>query len=64
MSVQFRHPKDMKKKEEKVPVSTRLRKTSRDCLEKSAKLHGLSLSELVEQILEDYKKWLESQTRK
>jgi uncharacterized protein (DUF1778 family) len=51
--------------EDRVPVSARIRKSTRQLLEREAKKVGLSLAEVVSSTLEDYAHWLnESGSRK
>ncbi|MGZ3786250.1 MAG: hypothetical protein ACXVC3_17015 [Bdellovibrio sp.] len=60
MAKKFRKPNEMKQKEDgRVPLSTRVRSSLREQLEKEAKKAGMSLTYLVEQVLEDYAKFLE-----
>ncbi len=47
-------------KDGKVPLSTRVRGSLRDRLQREAEKAGFSLAYLVEQILEDYVKYLDS----
>lgn len=59
MANKFRLPSEMKSdSKSRVPVSARLNVVTRDFLVKVAKKEGLSLSELVEQVLEDYAEFL------
>ncbi len=44
--------------EDRVPVSARIRKSTRQLLEREAKKAGLSLAEVVSNTLEDYAQWL------
>ena len=61
MAKKFRKPNEMiSNKDERVPLSTRVRKSVRDRLEKEAAKADLSLTYLVEQVLEDYCKFLDS----
>lgn len=53
----FRHPKDMKK-DERTPVSARVKVETKGVLEQAAKKHGLSVGLLVANILDDYAEWL------
>ncbi len=61
--VKFRHPKEMESKEKRSPVSTRLKDSTKEALEKAAKAHDLTLAELISNILDDYSDWL-SQSRR
>jgi uncharacterized protein (DUF1778 family) len=54
----FRHPKDMNPKEEREPVSARLKISTKAILEEAAKKHKLSLAELISNVLDDYAEWL------
>jgi len=57
----FRTPNEMHpEREEKVPVSTRVRASTREFLEKEAKKNNLSLALLLGNIIEDYGQWLAS----
>jgi predicted HicB family RNase H-like nuclease len=61
MAKKFRKPTEMKQKSDgRVPLSTRLRESLRDRLQREAEKAGISLTFLVEQVLEDYVKFLES----
>lgn len=51
----------MNKKEDKVPTSLRLKKTTHAYLEKEAVKAGLSLAALLENIIDDYTMWLRQQ---
>lgn len=46
--------------EERVPISARIRKSTRLLLERESKKAGLSLAEVVSNTLEDYAEWLNS----
>lgn len=54
----FRHPKEMNSRKERVPLSTRVLKTTKNDLEEIAEQHGLSLAELASNVLDDYAAWL------
>jgi hypothetical protein len=54
----FRKPSEMTPNETRVPVSARIRESLRNDLAKMAKAHKLSLGELMENILEDYGKFI------
>lgn len=56
----FRHPKEMKAEEERVPASTRIKVSSLEALEKASKEANLSLSKLIANVLDDYAAWLSS----
>lgn len=59
MNTPFRRPDEMKSDaEERVPVSARIRKSTRLLLERESKKAGLSLAEVVSNTLEDYAEWL------
>jgi predicted HicB family RNase H-like nuclease len=60
MAKKFRRPEEIKPNEERVPVSLRLRSTLRERLTKEAKAAKLSLAELLENVLEDYARFLDS----
>lgn len=61
MAKKFRKPNEMKPdKDGRVPLSTRVRESLRDRLQKEAEKAGFSLTYLVEQVLEDYAKYLDS----
>ena len=60
----FRHPSEMQGDEVKVPVSVRVKTSTRDELELVAKKHGLSLALLVSNVLDDYVMWLDSDGKK
>ena len=55
----FRHPSQMTEHEERVPLSTRVKASTRGTLEKSAKKYGLSLAQLSANVLDDYATWLD-----
>jgi len=59
----FRRAKEIPKTEEKEPASLRLRKSLKAELVREAKAGGLSLSELLEAILEDYGRFLKSKEK-
>lgn len=63
MAAKFRKPKDMVPSEGRVPVSARIRESMKGYLEKEAKSAGLSFAELVENVLEDYVKYLKGGDR-
>jgi len=54
----FRRAKEIPKTEDRVPASLRIRKSLKEQLEAEAKIGKLSLSELMEAVLEDYGKFL------
>lgn len=59
MNNPFRRPNEMKADaEERVPVSARIRKSTKLLLERESKKAGLSLAEVVSNTLEDYAQWL------
>lgn len=58
MTPKFRKPKEMKPAELRVPVSARIRESLRNELLKEAKGAKLSLAELIENVLEDYGKYV------
>ena len=61
MAKKFRRPDEMKPdKDGKVPLSTRVRGSLRERLQKEAGKADLSLAYLVEQVLEDYGRYLDS----
>ena len=61
MAKKFRKPSEMKQDEDgRVPLSTRVRTSLRERLEREAKKAGHSLTFVVEQVLEDYVKYLDS----
>lgn len=61
MAKKFRKPSEMKPRSDgRVPLSARVRESLRDKLQKEAEKAGFSLAYLVEQVLEDYVKYLES----
>lgn len=61
MAKKFRKPNEMApSKDGRVPLSTRVRESLRKRLEKEADKADLSLTYLVEQVLEDYIKYLDS----
>ena len=55
----FRTPAEMKKKEEREPVSARVRTSTKSRLEKEARNEGMSIGEVIGQILDDYIAWLD-----
>ena len=60
MAKKFRKPAEMKRNDDgRVPLSTRVRGSLRDKLQGEAEKAGISLTFLVEQVLEDYMKYLE-----
>ena len=60
MASKFRQPKEFPKKKARVPISARLDKDVKTSLEKAAKGVGLTFGELIENVLEDYSKYLAS----
>lgn len=59
MANKFRLPSEMRSEsKQRIPISARIEKPTRDFLAKVAKKEELSLSELVEQVLEDYANFL------
>ena len=56
--IAFRHPKGMTK-DERTPISARVRLETKKALERAAKKHGLSIGLLVANVLDDYAVWLE-----
>lgn len=58
----FRHPKEMGK-DERTPVSARVKIETKEALEQAAKKHKLSLGLLVANILDDYANWLRGQPK-
>jgi hypothetical protein len=60
---QFRRPEEMSS-ETRAPVSARVKASTKDILEKAAKRTGLSLGELIGNVLDDYVEWLNSQKQK
>lgn len=63
MAKKFRPPSEFTKKKARVPISARLDKEVKKYLEKEAKTEGLSFGELVENVLEDYSKYLSKRER-
>jgi predicted HicB family RNase H-like nuclease len=60
MAKKFRRPNEMNQNADgRVPLSTRVRASLRDKLQREAKKADISLTFLVEQVLEDYVKFLE-----
>lgn len=60
---QFRHPKDMTS-EKRTPVSARIRESTKETLEAAAKAQkGLSISQLIANVLDDYAAWLETEKK-
>lgn len=61
MAKKFRKPRDMKTVDDgRVPLSTRVRSSLRDRLQKEAEKAEMSLTYLVEQVLEDYVRYLDT----
>lgn len=56
-----RTPEQMKVKDKKIPVSCRIKESTHALLEKRSKKAGLSLSRLLEEVIEDYCVWLRQQ---
>jgi hypothetical protein len=54
----FKRPEEYAVKEPRTPVSTRIKMESREALEKAAKKAGLTLSELIGNVIDDYAKFL------
>jgi hypothetical protein len=54
----FRKPSEMTKDEKRTPVSTRLKLSTKEILEREAKKTGIPLAMLVSNILDDYVAWL------
>ena len=63
MQRKFRKPSEMKPLEKRVPISSRVRHSLRAELTKHAKGAKLSLAEFIENILEDYSKFLSSESQ-
>ncbi len=59
----YRHPREMAKDEDRVPVSTRVKVSTKERLEKAAKKHHMSLASLMAQVLDDYSEWLKKQEK-
>lgn len=57
----WRTPEQMSRKEEKRPVSARIKTATHSYLEKRASKAGISLSQLLETIIEEYASWLRTQ---
>lgn len=62
--MRYKRPEDYKIKDQKTPLSCRVKVESKDLLEKRARKAGMSLGELVAQIIEDYVDWLDKETSK
>jgi hypothetical protein len=58
MEKSFRHPKEMKRKSERTPVSARIRAETKEIIEREAKKGGVSLGEVIATVLDDYGAWL------
>ena len=56
----FRTPKEIGKREDTEPVSTRIRVSAAQILKDAASKEGESLSWLVGRVLEDYAEWLKA----
>lgn len=59
-----RTPEEMISKERRQPISARVKESTLDYLTKEASKVDLSLSSLVEQVLDDYAEWLKEQRKK
>lgn len=59
----FRRPSEMKPPEDREPLSTRVKVSTRKALLKAAEEQNLSLAELVANVLDDYVAWLNSQPK-
>jgi hypothetical protein len=59
MDSPYRYPDEMKdSSDERVPASTRLKKSTREFLETKADKAGMTFAELMSNVLEDYAAWL------
>jgi predicted HicB family RNase H-like nuclease len=56
----FKRPAEMTINEARVPVSLRIRSSLRERLTKEAKLAKMSLAEVLENVLEDYVRFLDN----
>jgi len=63
MSKGYRLPSQMHKKDEREPVSTRIKTKSIKVLKKASKSQQMSLSTLLANVLEDYADWLSKQKK-
>lgn len=59
----FKRPEDLEGKEATDSLSTRIKSSAKDVLEKAAKKQGKSLSWLAGRILEEYAIWLANQKK-
>ena len=53
----FRRPAEMPTEEKRVPVSTRIKGSTKAVLEREAKKHGMSVATLMANVLDDYVAW-------
>lgn len=58
MAKPFRTPKEMHRKESKVPVSVRIKTSTKEALEQAAEGGKLKLAQLIANVLDDYTEWL------
>ena len=59
----FNKPSEMKKKDERVTISARIKSSTASYLEKEATDEDLTFSAVVSDILDSYVDWLESEKR-
>ncbi len=64
MATKFRHPSEYPKKKSRVPISARLDKDVKIALTAAAKNVDQTFSELIENVLEDYYRFLNSSSTK
>jgi hypothetical protein len=63
MDDKIRLPNQMKAKEKKLPVSTRLSLSTKAALTKEAEKVGIPLAMLVSNVMDDYVKMLQGKTK-
>ena len=56
----FRHPSEMPVEEPREPVSARVKKSTKDLLERAAKENGHSVGHMIGNVLDDYAAFLAS----
>ena len=56
--VKFRRPEEMTQDEPKDPISARVPRSTKACLQKEAKKVGISIGALIGNVLEDYVRWI------
>ena len=59
MEKPFKYPHEMRKRDQRTPISSRVKTSTKEALEAAAKANKLSLGEIISNVLDDYAQWLE-----